>query len=869
MIISTILTLVAALSGALPTRAALPTARVRYTINDGWRYHAGGVSFALGPLLSDSDWERVTLPHTWNAHDPFDDTPGYRRDMGWYRRPLQLDETLRGKRVFLYFEGANQVAQVYVNGAFAGEHRGGYTAFAFDITRFAHFGDTTNLIAVKVDNSEDPHIAPLSVGYALYGGIYRDVWVVATDPVHVAVTDHAGAGVFVTTPEVTAERARVESRAVLVNDGNSSAPTRVVTTILDPGGREIARAGQSATLRGAVTDTVITKIDNISKPHLWTPDSPTLYTVRTEVYVGERLADRVDQPLGFRWFRFSADSGFFLNGRRLQLRGTTRHQDYDGLGSALSDAQHVRDMEIIKAMGANFVRLAHYPQDPAVLDAADRLGLLIWEEVPVVNYITPDSEFANTSRDMLRDMIRQGYNHPSVVIWGLMNEVFLWSPEGARIPRQRDTTYMREVRDFAASMNVVAHAEDKTRPTAMALHESADYDLSGVAAVPDLVGLNLYSGWYGGKFTDFGSTLDKRHRAHGKQPFMISEYGAENDPRVNSLEPQRFDFSGQWQQMFHASYLRQLAERPFVAGGAIWNEFDFSQPLIGGTKPNMNQKGVVTFDRKPKDTYYLYQANWSSAPMVHIASHDWTRRAGSGSPAAPVTQPITVYSNLSRVELFLAGRSLGAKTMDDVHSATWQVPLVGGRNDLEARGSSNGKPVVDRVAIDLTIVPTRLADAPFHDLAINVGSRAQVADPSGPVWVEDQPFSEGSYGSVGGTPGQVNREVAIFGTAFTPLFFTYRTGLQAYKAAVPDGVYDVELDMIEPSTTARPGQRVFSVLANGTTVIDRLDLVARYGSARAATVRFSAAVAGGTGLNLEFRATAGEAILSGVRITKR
>jgi beta-galactosidase len=865
-------TLTLALLGALaaaPKVGAVPPGRARLLLNDGWRYHEGGISFAQGALLSDAGWTRVTLPHTWNAADPFDEAPGYRRGIGWYRRTLTLDPTWTGRRVFLYFEGANQVADVYVNGALAGEHRGGYTAFAVDITPFVHFGESTNLVSVKVDNSQDPSIPPLSVGYALYGGIYRDVWLVATDPVHVAVADHAGEGVHIWTPHVSAERADVQARTAVVNDSRTAAAVRVVTTLVGPDGQVVSSATGSATIASGATDTVGTAIANVARPLLWSPDTPTLYSVRTEVYAGSRLTDRVDEPLGFRWFHFSADSGFALNGHRLELRGTTRHQDREGIGSALSDAQHVQDMQIIKAMGANFVRLAHYPQAPAVLDAADRLGLMIWQEVPVVNYITPDSAFARNAREMLRDMIRQDFDHPSVIVWGLMNEVFLWSPQGARIGRQNDTTYMWQVRDFAQSMNAVAHAEDSTRPTAMAIHASADYDSAGVAEVPDLVGLNRYDGWYSGDFDGFGRGLDHRRAALPGRVFMVSEYGAGSDARVNSLTPERFDFSGQWQQEYHAPYLRQIAARRWFPGAAIWNEFDFSQPEIGGTMPNLNQKGMVNWNRTPKDVYYLYQANWASTPMVHIATHDWTRRAGAGTPGQAVMQPVTVYSNLKTVELWANGRSLGARTPDDVHEATWQVPFVSGANVLEARARDGAKTAGDQVDVQFTLVPTRLAAAPFRDLAVNVGSLAQVADTAGPVWVEDQAYRAGSYGFVGGTARQVDRSTPITGTSLTPLFFTYRDGVTGYRADVPDGRYEVELDLLEPSPAAVAGERVFSISANGIDVVHALDLSATYGNDRAATLRFPVRVSSGAGLRLDFSAARGTAVLSGLRITKK
>ncbi|MBV9772464.1 MAG: glycoside hydrolase family 2 protein, partial [Gemmatimonadetes bacterium] len=740
------------LPAMLVAQAAAPApaeVRIRYTIDDGWKFLLDGVNFAWSPTVSDAAWQDVSLPHTWNAADPFDDVPSYRRGVGWYRRPLRLDPALKGKRVFLYFEGANQRADVYVNGAFVGEHRGGYTAFSVDATRFLRF-DGTDLVAVQVDNSHDPFIAPLSVGYALYGGIYRDVWVVATDPVHLDVTDHASSGVFVSTPSVSRERGEVAVRGTVVNDGAAAVRLRVVSTVTDAAGGQVARGTSALALAAGARGEFRQALPPVRTPRLWSPDDPYLYTVTTEVWSGDSLVDRVTNPLGFRWYRFDPQGGFFLNGAKLQLRGTNRHQDHQGLGSAMPDELHRRDMELIKQMGANFVRLAHYPQDPAVLEAADRLGLLVWEEIPVVNYVTPAPEFTANAENMLRDMIRQHRNHPSVILWGIMNEVFLWSPEGARIGRQSDTTYMRWVRDLAADENRLARAEDLTRPTTMAIHGSADYDRAGVAGVTDVLGVNEYSGWYSGVFADFGKGLDRRHAAHPDQPLFVSEYGAENDERVNSLEPERFDFSGTWLRMFHESYLRQIAARPWLAGTAVWNQFDFSQPETGGSIPYMNQKGLLTWDRRPKDVYYLYQANWTTAPMVRVASHEWTHRAGVGP--AQATQPVDVYSNLASVELFVNGRSLGAKAPDDVRKASWQVPFVPGDNVVEARGERDGRPYSDRVTIHFTAVPAQLRDAeiPFQALGVNVGTRAQFAGRDGEVWLGDQAYRAGGFGFLGG-----------------------------------------------------------------------------------------------------------------------
>lgn len=852
-----------------------PDPRIRYSIDAGWRYFEGSPPGAELPGAPDSTWRQVALPHTWNAQDPFDDVDGYRRGVSWYRKHLVVDSTLRGRRLFLYFEGANQVATVYVNGIRVGEHRGGYTAFAFDVTGQLRAGGD-NLIAVRVDNSHSTAIAPLSVGYALYGGIYRDVWLVATDPVHFDVTDHASSGVVVTTPSVSRTRATTAVKGHVVNEAAVERPVSVVSMILDHSGARLAQTAAALVLPAGGASDFSLALPAIARPRLWSPEDPYLYTVRTEVRGGDTLLDRVDSPLGFRWYRFTPDSGFFLNGAKYAVRGTNRHQDKAGIGSALSDDEHVRDMQWIKEMGANFVRLAHYPQDPAVLDAADRLGLLVWEEVPVVNYITVSPEFTATSEDMLRDMIRHHRNHPAVVMWGIMNEVFLWSEQGARIGTQKDTAYMRHVRDFTAAMDSVARAEDPTRPTAMATHASADYDRAGISTITDVLGVNMYSGWYGGKFADFGNAMDNRHARAPEAVLFISEYGAEDDGRVNSLEPERFDFSGRWVLRFHESYLRQIRARPWLAGSAIWNEFDFSQPDVGGSIPNMNQKGMLTWDRQPKDVFFLYKANWNPEPMAYIATRGWLQREGTDTTARPgagkraVRQPVDVYSNLAQVELFANGISLGRKRPDDVRHIEWQVPFVDGDNVIEARGTRNGKPVTDRVVVRFTYRAPALADrsVPFEQLAVNVGGRAQVADDDGVVWEGDQAYRPGSFGYVGGEGRQFNKDLAIKDTRETPTYFTYREGLSAYRFDVPDGEYEVELRFAEPKARAA-GERVFGVTVNGRVLSSGIDLAKEYGLARAAAIRLGATAANGKGIVVAFTPVVGTPILNAIRVVKQ
>ncbi|MGI9140921.1 MAG: glycoside hydrolase family 2 TIM barrel-domain containing protein [Gemmatimonadaceae bacterium] len=852
--------------------------RVKISLNDGWRFYPDGLSFAERTATADTGWQQVSVPHTWNVTDPFDDVQGYRRGVAWYRRRLDLPDSLRGRRLYLQFEGVNQVARVYVNGAFAGEHKGGYTAFTIEITDHVRF-DTIgrgNLVAVQVDNSHDPSIAPLSVGFALYGGIYRDVWLIATAPVHFSMDDHGSSGVAVSTPAVSERSGVVRIEATVTNELPVSRRVLVRNTLTDASGSTVAGDKSEIVLAAGDRALVSRLLPAVANPKLWSPSSPYLYSLTTEILAEDGTPlDRISGNVGFRWFRFAPDSGFFLNGSRLLIKGTNRHQDRAGFGSALSDSQHVSDLRWIKDMGANFVRLAHYPQDPSVLDAADRLGLLVWEEIPVVNYITPSAEFARNSRTMLLEMIRQHRNHPSVVLWGTMNEVFLWSPQGARIGRQNDTSYMRQVRDFARSMDSLARAEDPSRLTAMAIHGSNDYDISGVAEVPQVLGINIYSGWYSGRFEDLGAGLDRRHAAMPDRVIFVSEYGAEDDERVNSLHPARFDFSGTWMRLFHESYLRQMNARPWLGGTAIWSQFDFSQPETGGSIPYMNQKGMLTWDRRPKDFFYLYKANWNPAPTVYIASRGWTRRTGTkldaapGAGPSPVTQPVSVYSNLPSVELFANGRSLGIKVPDDVKHATWDVPFVHGNNTLEARGAVRGQVYADRLEIAFTYRPPFLADPSvvFEQLAVNVGGSAQVAGRDGLVWEGDQPYVHGSFGYVGGEPRMFDKDLAITASPDTPLYFTYQLGIANYVMDVPDGEYEIELHFAEPE--AKPGERVFDVTVNDRVVERSLDLATRFGIARAGAISATVTADQGRGIRIGFAASKGKPILNAIRVRRR
>lgn len=831
---------------------ATRSGRITFTVNDNWKFSANNADGSEKKNLADDSWETINLPHTWNAKDAFDDEPGFRRGASWYRKNLKINSTLKGKRIFLYFEGANQVADIYVNEKFAGKHIGGYTAFSFDVTDFVKF-DGANLIAVKVDNSFDKDIPPLTADFTFYGGIYRDVWLIATDDVHLKITDYASSGVQITTPQVSEKSATVNIRGIVENTSDNARKVEVVNTIIDAEGKEITSTVSPLEIKAKSEATFEQTSKLISNPKLWSPDNPYLYSVRTIIRENGKLTDEISNPLGFRWFNFDAEKGFFLNGKSLKLRGANRHQDYSGLGNAVPDAIHIRDMQLMKDTGYNFVRLAHYPQDPAILNAADRLGLLLWEETPLVNYITVSKSFNDNSKRMLIEMIRQHRNHSSVIMWGYMNEIFL------RVPKEDAEKIYPATVELARELDKLARTEDPTRPTTIAFHGNEIYNEKGLGEIPQIIGWNLYSGWYSGTFDMFGKFIDEQHKRFPNRPLIISEYGANADQRLHSFAPRRFDSTIEWQRMFHESYLQQINARPFIAGSTLWNEFDFGSEYRGETIPHLNQKGMFTFDRKPKDVHYFYKANLSTEPVLHIAVRDWQYRAATDS--AP--QKIDVYSNLSEVELSNNGVSLGKKKTNESKKATWDVVLQNGVNSFFAQGAKGNSKLTDTAEVYFKLVTVN-----SNEIAVNVGSNAQFIDESKTVWLADQPYKKGSWGFIGNEAKFIYSEPPdknVLNTLDDPLFQTMQENLTAYRFDVPAGVYEVELRFVETKFN-KTGERVFDVAINGQTLLEKLDLIKEAGAQRAFTRRFQ--VIAKDCIAIDFTAHQGKAILSAARIRK-
>ena len=663
--------------------------RMKISLDDNWKFYNDDNSNALSLELNDSNWESINIPHTWNLKYAYSDSTNYRRGIGWYRKSLTLDKYLKGKKIYLYFEGANQTAEVFVNSKSVGKHIGGYTAFCFDITNEIDFS-SPNLIAVNVDNSYNKNIPPLNADFTFYGGIYRDVWLIAVNDVHIDLLDNASPGIFISTPKVSNESASIKIGGIVVNQSNEPKNLIVVNKIFDEQNKEIKIINSELKINANSSNNFEVKSE-IKVPHLWSPDNPYLYKVLTEIYDKEKLVDEEINPVGFRWFKFDADKGFFLNGKHLKLVGTNKHQDYPQYGNAIPNIFCQNDLKIIKENGFNFVRLAHYPQDPTVLQTADELGLIIWQEIPVVNRITLSKKFTENCKNMLSEMIRQNYNHPSILMWGYMNEIRLTPP------KKPPVEYFDKITELEKELNATAKREDSSRATVTAYFSGEIENADGYENIPDVVGMNLYFGWYYNEFKTFGEFVDKFHKKHPTIPIIISEYGAGSDERVHSNKPVAFDFSTEYQQLYHEKTFPQIMKRDFISGSAIWIQFDFGSKYRDDTKPNLNQKGIYYFDRTPKDISYYYKAVLKKEPVLHIATRDYQQRAGSDIEDRE--QKLKIYTNLNHVEVFLNHNSLGEFEPQNF-TINFKAVLIDGKNILSAKAIRDSKEIIDNTYIN-------------------------------------------------------------------------------------------------------------------------------------------------------------------------
>ncbi|MDX2197714.1 MAG: glycoside hydrolase family 2 TIM barrel-domain containing protein [Phycisphaerae bacterium] len=659
----------AALLATLLVAFALPgksvsretTLRESRPLTDGWQFVLDRESRQTPP---ESGWQPVNLPHTWNALDGQDGGDDYFRGVGWYRREgVLLDASMPDGDCILAFSAASIVADVWLDGHHLGQHRGAFATFAFDITPFARRGERQRL-EVRVDNRKTDDIAPLSGDFTMFGGLYREVRVKIRPPVRFGYENLAAAPVRVVTKRATPESAILEVSGE-VRGARDLAELRAQIEIRDADGKLVSRAS-GIPLERIGGEVRFAESCEVPKPRLWRGvRDPYLYYARVELLRDERTIDRVTIDVGIRTFRVDPQRGFLLNEEPYDLRGVSRHQDRLDKGWAISREDIAEDFRILRELGCTAVRLAHYPHDEIAYEEADRAGLVVWAEIPLVDQIHQSEAFSRTTHQQLREMIEQHFNHPSICFWGVHNEVTAPWKAGP------DPTAL------VADLHRAAKRLDPSRLTVCAACDPVEHPANWQT---DLTAFNRYYGWYAGKVEQFGPWADGVHAAHPKTPLGISEYGAGASATLRRWPATQPVHNGpehpeQWQTELHRGHWMAMRERPYLWCKFIWNGFDFAcDSRREGDLPGRNDKGLVTFDRKTrKEAFHWYRAAWASEPVVHIAPP--LRSSESGAMV------VRVFSNCDSVELFVAGKSVGERTVDGFQSL-WE--LTGDVAELKA-----------------------------------------------------------------------------------------------------------------------------------------------------------------------------------------
>jgi beta-galactosidase len=594
-----------------------------------------------------------------------------------------MDErTLVRREYYLWLGAAGTAAEVFVNGASAGTHDGGFSAFCFDITPLLRGGD--NVVAIRVTNAFDKRISPISGDFNIEGGLYRGAKIFSLEKLSISPIDFASSGVYVKQSKITDDSAELEITVKLRNCNSAQDNAAVACAIADAAGNSIANEKASQTISASSDSSATLKIQ-FTHPHLWNGrDDPYLYNVIVDVSDGNS-SDRVSMPIGLRYFSFDPQRGFLLNGKPYDLHGVNRHQEFGKKGWAIDIDDMRTDMNLLKEMGCTVVRCAHYQHAGEFYDLCDQNGIVAWAELGLVNLIDPSPEFADITQQQLRELIKQNYNHPSICMWSLYNE--LW------FKKENENYDLQFVRD----LNSLAHQLDATRPTTAAANQPVNHPGNWIT---DIVGFNIYSGWYSGTATDWPQTLDQhRAAAPADRAFAISEYGAGASVHQHEADPKRPAPTGhwhpeEWQNYVHEQAWAAMRDRPYLWGKFIWNFANFSAaPRDEGDEIGINDKGLLTADRKiKKDAFYFYKANWSSEPFVYITDRRFT-------PRAERIVNVKIYSNCDRVELRANEQSLESKTSDN-HIFKWEnVKLQLGENRFRARGLKDGKEFIDACTI--------------------------------------------------------------------------------------------------------------------------------------------------------------------------
>ena len=653
------------------------------SFNSGWSFKKAPAEkeLAINAPKWDKGWSEVEIPHTWNAKDMQVQANSFYEGAAYYKKQYFFPAELKDKRVFLRFEGVGSCAEVFVNGMLATSHKGGYSAFACEISPLLKAGEENEII-VKADNKSRPDVIPVNHNlFGVYGGIYRPVWLVVTEPYNISVTDCASPGVYVTQKNVSKKQADVKVKVKLDNGTLQPVPVTLQNTIYDQEGKQVATHSQSFEL-SAQGEQAYESSFTIKKPTLWQGrENPYLYKVVSRLIKDGQVIDEMVQPLGLRKYEIVAGKGFYLNGEKYPMYGVTRHQDWWGLGSALKNENHDFDLATIMDVGATTVRFAHYQQSDYQYSRCDSLGLIIWAEIPFVNRVT--GQEAENCRNQLREMIRQSFNHPSIYVWGLHNEVYQ--------PHQ----YTKEL---TQSLHDLAKTEDPDRYTVSV--NGYGHMEHPVNLVADIQGMNRYFGWYEKKIQDIKPWVENLEKEYPHQKLMLTEYGA--DANLNHQTEYLGDALNWTKEFYPETFATKtheyqwsvIAAHPYIIASYLWNTFDFCAPMwVRGGVPARNMKGLVTFDRKiKKDSYFWYKANWSKEPVLYLTQRrNWDREKKETS--------VTVYSNIGTPKVYLNGKELTGirEGYTPVHYIIDNITLDMGKNIVKTVVVKDGKTYEDEI----------------------------------------------------------------------------------------------------------------------------------------------------------------------------
>ena len=628
------------------------------SLNHKWSFSKAATAV---PTDIDNKWDFVNLPHSWNAIDGQDGGNDYFRGTAYYAKKLNKEDIPAGEQYYLELCGANSSADVYVNGKHLAHHDGGYSTWRVNVTEA--LVEIDNMIVVAVDNAANDRVYPQMADFTFYGGLYRNVNLIAVPASHFDLDYYGGPGIKVT-PVVNGNDANVEVEVYITG---SKMGQQVRYTLTDREGKVVAESISADTKANFV-------IANVHKWH--GRKDPYLYNAKAELIENGEAIDCVSTRFGCRSYQIDPNRGFILNGEEYPLRGVSRHQDRWGMGNALLPEHHKEDMELICEMGATTIRLAHYQHDQYFYDLCDEYGQVIWAEIPYI------SQHMATGREntisQMKELIVQNYNHPSIVVWGLSNEITM---KGEKDP---------DLLENHRILNDMCHEMDKTRLTTMACVSMCPMDAEYVN-IPDTVSYNHYFGWYGGDTSMNGPWFDKFHATHPNKPIGCSEYGCEA-LNWHTSKPVHGDYTEEYQAYYHEELIKCFHERPYMWATHVWNMFDFgADARAEGGENGQNHKGLMTFDRKyKKDSFFAYKAWLNPEPMVHICGKRYVDRVED------VTK-VTVYSNCKTVELFANGVSLGVQQHNGLPFFYFDVPNSGETNLLAVAGELKDESFIRKV----------------------------------------------------------------------------------------------------------------------------------------------------------------------------